>query len=381
MEQKGNMLLVANWESNVGYAWWLMESFWITIANQLETQGIKSVLIYPKITNIPPDISNSNINVEEINIRNKSLNGLKKLHRTIKNNNIRYIYLTDSPSYSWLYCLLRLWGIKKIIIHDHTPGERTKPNGIKRWIKILIQKIPYYTADKFIAVTEYVQKRLTDISCIPKHKCACATNGIIPFNLNKIDSLYTQKEFGIPENKIIVVSTGRATYYKGIDFIIECADTIINKLNRKDFHFLYCGDGPNIHDFKTLVTKYQLDNDFTFSGKRDDVRKILPSCHIGFHAALGEVGYSLSILEYMSAGLICIIPDNPSTSLATTHKKTGYLYDRNSIESAVDALIEASTPNNQNYTIAKNANQLINKDFDISRTHNKLIRIINRTIC
>ena len=29
-----NILLVGNWSSDTGYAWWLMETFWVAIARK-----------------------------------------------------------------------------------------------------------------------------------------------------------------------------------------------------------------------------------------------------------------------------------------------------------------------------------------------------------
>lgn len=372
IKEKGNILLVANWESNVGYAWWLMESFWIIIAKHLEkSAGTKSILIYPKVGGIPETISKTNIAVEEINFRDTSLKGLKRLRKLIKQNNIKQIYLTDSHSYHWLYLLLRLWGIKRIIVHDHTPGERTIPKGLKKISKSLIQRIPWLTADLFIAVTEYVKERLISVTRIPRHKVTCAPNGIIPLDLRNTDKRYAQKEFGIPDKKTIIVTTGRATYYKGIDFIIECANNLINQQQNHEYHFLFCGDGPDINDFKDLVKKYNLTDHFTFAGKRNDIRKILPSCHIGLHAAIGEVGYSLSILEYMSAGLLTIVPNNPSVSSATENNINGLTYTTKDIESCTQQIkrYKNSSPMRENAI-----NDVLTK-YSLSHTLSQLIQL------
>ena len=297
MSRQGNILLVANWESDVGYAWWLMENFWVTISDHFKEQGMACHLIYPTISRIPDAITSSDINTIELDFKDQSLPVLKKLYRLIKKENIKYIYLTDSPSYSLLYALLRLWGIKVIVVHDHTPGERTIPSKTKCLLKGVIQKTPFLTADHFIAVTDFVYQRLIQVACIPEVKCSYATNGIEPINLDNCDKKYAYTAFGIPQNRKIIVTTGRASYYKGIDFFIECANILVNKLARDDLHFLYCGTGPDIDDFKSLTNKYNLNNHFTFAGSRSDIRQILPSCFIGFHAATGEVGYSLSTLN------------------------------------------------------------------------------------
>lgn len=373
---EGNILLVANWESNVGYAWWLMENFWVTIANHFETTGKHSFLIYPKITTIPDTIASTNIKTMELDFSNHSFTNLLKLHKFIKSNAIRNIYLSDSPFYSWFYILLRMYGITKIVVHDHTPGERKTPSLFRKTIKKLIQAIPFYNADHFVAVSEFVHDRHLRVNCINSKKCSVASNGINPFNLSDIDNSYTQRQFNIAKDKIIIVTTGRASYYKGIDFFIYCANELINKQGLKQLHFLFCGDGPDLEKFKHLCNELKLENHFTFAGKRTDVKEILPSCDIGLHASKGEVGYSLSILEYMSAGLATIVPDRPSTSDATRHLETGLTYHNENITSACEA-IKLCLPDEFRKHLASNAIKEVITQYDIRNTNEKLISILS----
>ena len=379
MSQKGNILLVANWESNVGYAWWLMENFWAAIADNFSKKGKQSFLAYPEITVIPDIIIKSSITPIKLDFHNHSFASLNRLHSTIKQHNIKHIYLTDSPAYSLLYIMLRFWGVKTIVIHDHTPGERDIPYGIKKLLKSFVQKLPYISADHYIGATEFVRTRLINVLCAPINKCSCAPNGIIPIDLSQYDKQYTQNTFNIPPDRKIVVTTGRATFYKGIDFFIECAHELINRQGISQLHFLFCGEGPDIEEFKSLVNKYQLTNNFTFAGNRTDIRNILPSCHIGFHAATGEVGYSLSILEYMSAGLVTIVPDCPSTSLATTNMENGILYKYRDIDSATNS-IKCAFNSDYPSSLRYNAVNRIKQSFSIENTNKTLIEIMERII-
>lgn len=376
MLNKGNILLVANWESNVGYAWWLMENFWKTIASNFEKHGITSHLIYPTVTEIPKSIASSSIEVYECDFQNHRLDNLRKLHKLIKTNNIRLIYLSDSPAYSIFYVLLRFWGIKRIIMHDHTPGERTRATSWRKFLKSWIQRIPFYTADHFIAVTDFVYRRFSEVNCIPKHKCSVIPNGIEPIDLKKVDKAYVYYSFDIPEDRLIVITTGRASYYKGIDFFIKCANELINVQGLNQLHFVFCGDGPDMNEFRALTQKAGLEHNFTFTGKRTDVREILPSCHIGFHTSKGEVGYSLSILEYMSAGLATIVPDRQSTSGATRHSETGLLYQHENLKSACDAIKLCLTEKYRKSLSSRAINEVKTK-YNISDTNNKLASVLD----
>ncbi|MEQ8535176.1 MAG: hypothetical protein RIB86_25190, partial [Imperialibacter sp.] len=65
---KGNILLVSNYPSDVGYAWWLMEHFWALLASHYERQGSKAFLAYPSIRELPPTIRHSNLHPIEMTI-------------------------------------------------------------------------------------------------------------------------------------------------------------------------------------------------------------------------------------------------------------------------------------------------------------------------
>lgn len=374
---KCNILLVANWESNVGYAWWLMENFWTVISDNFALKNKSCKLIYPKITTIPASIKNTDIETIELNFVDHSISNLLRLYKLIKSQNIRYLYLSDAPSYSWFYILLRIFGIRKIVIHDHTPGDRTNATGLLKIIKTIINRIPYFNADHFIAVSNFVHQRHLNVNCFPAKKCSVAANGIYPYDLSNINNNYARQKFSIPQDRYIIVNTGRASFYKGIDFYIKCADELINNQGLKQLHFLFCGDGPEMKQFRSLCNKLKLDQHFTFTGKRSDIQMILPSCDIGFHAAHGEVGYSLSILEYMSAGLATIVPDNPSTSDATRHSETGLVYQHKNTDSACEAIKQCLSDDFRKH-LAKNAIEEVKQHYNIHITNEKLLSILKQ---
>lgn len=308
----------------------------------------------------------------EHDFNDHTISNLTTLFYLIKKNHIRYLYLSDAPAYSLYYLLLRIFGIKIIVVHDHTPGERTRPRLAVRLIKSILQRIPLYTADHFIAVTDYIYRRLLSVYCIPATKCSIAQNGITPIDLENFDDDYAHNVFNIQPQKYIVVTTGRATYYKGIDFFIHAANKIVNIQGIKQLHFLYCGDGPDMDDFRELVNKFNLGDYFTFAGKRDDIRQILPSCSIGFHAAKGEVGYSLSILEYMSAGLATIVPDLTSTSEASLHNENSLIYKHENIDSACEAITKCISDKLRNRLSKRAINDILDS-YNIDKTNSQLL--------
>ena len=107
------------------------------------------------------------------------------------------------------------------------------------------------------------------------------------------------------------------------------------------------------------------------------MRDILPSCHIGLHAAAGEVGYSLSILEFMSAGLITLVPDLPSTSQAIEHGVNGYVYAARDLNSACHTLELAVQKIQLNQReLQENAIKTVASRYTIARTNQTFVNIM-----
>lgn len=373
-----NILFVANWESDVGYAWWLMENFWVTLARHFANEGRRCVLIYPSITTVPDTIRASPITVLEHDFEDLSLKGASRLRRILSKHDIGYVYLSDKPPWRPAYLLLRAWGVKRIAVHEHTPGQRTIPAGAKASIKHILANMPGVTADRFIAVTTFVRERMTRCTLIPDWKCSVAPNGIEPIGRAPEYRHYCHDQFNIPEDATIIISTGRATYYKGVDFIIRCANELIHHRGRDDLYFLYAGDGPDMGDFRKLSEDLDLGHRFLLPGQRADVRQLIQSAHIGFHASKGEVGYSLSILELMSAGLATAVPDNPSTNLATRHERNGLLYTPEDIHSACDALDRLHRDPQLRAQLGQNASRDVADHYNLQLTNTALVDILSR---
>lgn len=179
----------------------------------------------------------------------------------------------------------------------------------------------------------------------------------------------------MPKNAIIAVSTGRATIYKGIDFLIECADEIINRQKIDRIYFIHCGDGMDMEYFRKLVSTKNLGEKFILAGQRSDIKEILLSSDIGVHASSGEA-FSLSILEYMSAGLACIVPDNCGNNEAITDGHNGLLYGTRNKKEFVECLMRLAEDQSYRQQLGCNAAKTVDLHFRIERANRELIHII-----
>jgi hypothetical protein len=138
----GNLLMVANYPSCTGYAWWLMEHFWKLLAQRAEAVGSLAYLAYPKITKLSKSIQNSPIVPVELSIPWHSIREAAQVTAFLKKKNINYLYLTDQRYFNLQYPVMRACGVNHIIVHDHSPGDRPPVGGLKGAVKVLRNNLP-----------------------------------------------------------------------------------------------------------------------------------------------------------------------------------------------------------------------------------------------
>ena len=374
--KKENILLVANYPSDVGYAWWLMENFWSQIAHYFDAKGAKCFLIYPEINSVPSVISKSPIKLIEHDYSSDTHEARDKLKKIIQENEISNLYLTDRAYTNSNYAQFRKCGIKKIVMHDHQPGERTKPNLIRYMVKKILHSLPSRICDKYIGVSKFVYNRFLNDVVLPKSKCDYVLNGIVPIDLENPEIKDIRKEFNLADDAIVAVTIARATMYKGIDFMIECLNVLVNEDKIQNLYIVYIGDGPAIDTFKDMVSKYNLEKYFIFAGRRNDVRELLPSCDIALHASKGEA-FSLAILEYLSAGLATIIPDNCGNNEAVEHNQTGLLYKTGDVPAASKLLRNVVQDEALRKNLGNNAADSVLKKFSLDRANKELLTLLD----
>ena len=373
----GNLLLVSNYPSDTAYAWWLMEHFWTSIAEHFTKLGCDVYLAYPEVTTVSEKITAAPIKVIELTIPWSSTDQYSHARRFIREKNITLIYLTDQPYFKFQYALMRLFGIRHIINHDHTPGDRPPVHGLKGALKKVKNTLPWFTVNAVLCVSEHMRKRNITNACIPAHRCHVVLNGIQSVNCEHRHNPALKKELGISDKSLLAITTGRAHPYKRFDFIIDTAHELIQQSPECKVTFLLVGDGSAMSDLQQQIRSLKLEGVVRLAGYRNDVRDILCMSDIAIHAALGE-GFSLSIIEYMSAGLPVLVPDIPSVSQAITHNKTGLIYKKDDPKTAATYIAELANNEKHRLAMGKAAKAEANDNYNLEQCTRSLITTIKK---
>jgi glycosyltransferase involved in cell wall biosynthesis len=344
------ILLVGNYEPHVGYAWKFIAQFWLALARRR-----KCHIAYPAPGAVPEEIVEAGITPHTVQMRRWRSVAFIRRHQ------IRTIYLTDWPALSPLYALWRLAGVRRIIVHDHAPGDFPPARGLRRLIKRTLHRLGIFSADQYLGVAEHVSQRHVQTWCVPAERCATVTNGIEPFDVDESDRSAVRAQLGIPDDALLVLMVGRATRYKNFGFALECLPHLPDRV-----HFVHCGDGPELPALREQTQRAGLAGRMHWLGKRSDVRRIMSASDALIHPSRGEA-LSLALLEAACAGLPIVVPDTPSVSFTVDHMLDGLKYQAGDVISAVTQLGHLLHPD-QRRKMAEKARQKVLERYTIDRT-------------
>lgn len=377
MKNSGSILLVANYEPNVGYAWWLMENYWRVIAELAQREQRPCILAYPVLDGAVPKLGSAPATLAQLDFSDTSLRGYLALLRLVRRFRVRSVYLTDQPYFDLRYALMRLCGVRRIVLHDHQPGDRDRVSIWKGALKRLIHLVRLFSCTQYVAVSAFVRERMIASAKVLPEKCVVVRNGIaLAPSQVRGDEASIREEFGIASSAVVVALVSRAHPYKRIDFAVRCAAEIERRNPQSKLHFLFCGDGPALPELRQLVDQLGVPRRFTLAGKRSDVRRILSECDVGMHPSRGEVGFCLAILECMAAGLPVLVPNIDSVRGATDHGNTGFVYEDESIESVLNYLFMLERDPDLRRRIGAAAQQVVHKEFDLEHTNAEFSRLV-----
>jgi glycosyltransferase involved in cell wall biosynthesis len=93
---------------------------------------------------------------------------------------------------------------------------------------------------------------------------------------------------------------------EGMDLLVAAADHLINRMGRRDVHFIIVGFGPEVPNVEADVAARGLGDHFTFTGALygEDLLRALNSCDIGVSPdpknAMNDISTMNKVMEYMT---------------------------------------------------------------------------------
>lgn len=271
------------------------------MANRLAKDGVRTLVAYPEIVEPPRALAGSAASFVVLDTELKTRATRARMGEFVRRENVKVVYFTDRPLWSFWYPFLRKAGVRKVIVHDHSSGRRTVPTGMRRLAKHVLVNLPGLAADVIVAVSDFVAERDGAATLIPSKKIRRVWNGIDslpPGDENRPDvSTLLQLDPATP----VIGCACRATREKGVDVLFAAFDRVC-RASADSPVLAYIGAGPQYDELVALRATLRCADQIRMLGYLPAAADLLRNATLCVTPSVWEEAFGLSVLEMMVRG-------------------------------------------------------------------------------
>jgi glycosyltransferase involved in cell wall biosynthesis len=232
------------------------------------------------------------------------------------------------------------------VVHDHTSGARDVPEGLKRWAKMARYCVPGMSADRAIAVSDFVLERLVRVNLLPPGRTSRIWNSVeVPEALVPEDRRKARlRDLGLDPLRPVVGCASRATPEKGIKPLLLAFDRVWRDFpGREKPQLIYMGSGPAWDEFSRIREKLPSRDGITLAGYVPDAADVLGCVDVAVVPSLWEEAFGLAALEPMARGIPVIASRVGGIPEVIQEGETGLLVSAGDEEALAEAIAHLLT--------------------------------------
>lgn len=163
-----------------------------------------------------------------------------------------------------------------------------------------LERLAALFCEKIITVSEFHRTRALGLGIAKPEKIVAVPNGILE---NRIKPRSHKKElrrsWGVSDKELVLLSTGRLSEQKGLEFLIRCVPFIRERPDLR-FKVVIAGEGPLRERLERISEEVGVSGQVLFIGFQPDVGGLLAASDVVVLPSLWE-GLSIALLEAMAA--------------------------------------------------------------------------------
>jgi glycosyltransferase involved in cell wall biosynthesis len=368
------LLCTATFPANTGFAWDFIERLYARMANRLESDGVRTLVAYPEIGEPPLSLAGSAAIPVVLDTELRNGIGRIKVAEFVRRENVQVVYFTDRPLWSPWYSSLRRAGVRRIIVHDHTSGERTVPRGVRRAIKRAIVNCPGFAADVVIAVSDFVAERDKAVTLIASDKIRRVWNGVDEIPAGSEDERHDiRSALGLGADALVIGCACRATRDKGVDVLFKAFDQAIQASDTPAV-LVYIGAGPAFDDLAALRSSLTCASRIHMMGYLPGAATLLRTADVCAVPSVWQDAFPLAVLEMMARGRAVVATRVGGVPEMIEHSVSGILVAPDDVDALANALTtvlaSADLRNDLGRAARRRASQLFTAERQVSEMLN-----------
>ncbi len=364
------LLCTATFPANTGFAWDFIERLYARMANRLASSGVRTFVAYPEIVEPPGTLSGSAAIPVVLDTEQRSRSARARMADFVRRENVQVVYFTDRPLWSLWYRSLRRAGVRRIVVHDHTSGERIVPTGARRAIKRAAVNLPGVAADVVIAVSDFVAERDKAVTLIAPEKIRRVWNGVdeVPPG-SEDDRPDIRSLLGVSSDTAVIGCACRATRDKGVDVLFRAFD-LAGASSDKSAVLAYVGTGPAFNELAALRSGLSRGAQIHMVGYQPGAASLLRTANVCAVPSVWQDAFPLAVLEMMARGRAVVatrvggVPEMIEDSVSGILVPPG---DHNALAQALTRVLASPRlQNNLGHAARQRASRLFTADGQIS---------------
>ena len=253
----------------------------------------------------PKTLEGSPAREVEFRVRFDDRRSVRRLIRFIRSRNVRALYMADQPAWHLAYPLLRRAGVRWIVVHDHTSGERKQLTGVRKRIKRLSRLIPGTLADRVVVVSDFVARRKVEVDLVPPDRLIRIWNAVtLPDDPSEgLDGF--RARYGLPPERPLIMCAARATREKGIHHLLRAFDRMMHLLGDSDPRplLVYMGIGHYMGELEAVRAGLDHRDDVRMLGYVEGAARFLGAAAVCAVPSVWQEAFGLAALEPMAHGV------------------------------------------------------------------------------
>jgi glycosyltransferase involved in cell wall biosynthesis len=262
--------------------------------------------------------------VRRINII-KDFEALIDMWRIVKKYNPLIVHTHSSKAGFLGRLAAKLAGVPILVHSPHGHVFVGYFGPIKTKIFIILERLASRITDKIVALTQREKEAHVRLRIGSEDTFVVIHSGV---ELNKfqemplVEGQYVRRKLGLPENALIIGTSGRLEPVKGPEFLMAAATSIISQF--PNTFFLLAGDGSLRQDLEKKALDFGIEKNIVFLGWREDIAKIISIFDVFCLPSLNE-GMGRVLVEAMALGKPIVASNAGGIPDLITHGKNGFL--------------------------------------------------------
>ncbi len=299
---------------------------------------------------------------------------IKRIADLVNQRNIEIINVHRGEAH--LAAALYKWASNKSIPLIRTRGDVRPPKN-----NVLNKYLNLNLTDQIIVTAETLRKSYSRDLRVKQEMISKVTAGVDEkFFSPRLPDQRWKNMLNLGGDDLVAGMVGRLSPVKGHRYFIHAAEHVVKKI--QNVIFVVAGEDAQINarELKGVVRQKNLENNFRFVAKVDDIREIISIFDVGVVASVGSETICRVVLEYMAMGKPVVGTCVNAIPEVIQHGVSGFVVPPRDGESLGIAILKLLEDKKERINFGKNGRSLVEKNFSLEQFAKKTEEVYLRLL-